>query len=198
MSPNPEQLLALAAVWALWCLLHSLPLWEPLRRRLEARLGVSPRRYRGLYSIFSLLSLAPVMVYYHHLDGVGPFLWPWPWWVPQAVLWLLAAALMLWADRSFKRVGFDLMGLGGAGTESEPPLVTSGAYARLRHPMHLAGLVMLWARSLGAADVVTNLVLSAYLVLGCFIEESRLKRRFGRRYRDYARRVPILGWRWRV
>ncbi len=79
----------------------------------------------------------------------------------------------------------------------EPPhLVTSGAYAWSRHPMYLAAAILIWVRSLSVADLIVNGVLTVYLVLGSWHEESRMRRAFGREWDDYARKVPLfIKWR---
>ena len=155
--------------------------------------------YRVLYSLLSLATIAPLMHYTRALGGILPFFWSGAWAVLQAALWLAALALMWWAEASFRRGGFDMLGLGDALARRDRPhrLVTAGAYAHLRHPMHLAGLVMLWARHLGPADLAVNLVLSAYIVIGSQLEERRLLAMFGDQYRDYQARSPMLGWRLR-
>ena len=182
-TPSPEtgQLAILAVLWIVWCALHSLLLQEGLRNRVQDVLGLRPAVYRLLYSIISILTLVPVVMYL-------------PWLVPQVVLVALGLGIFFWASDSFSRAGVDLFGWRQARQAKEPAphLVERGAYARLRHPMHLAGVILLWARGLGQADLLTSLLLTAYLALGTWHEERRLRRQFGRAYQDYAARVPII------
>ena len=106
---------------------------------------------------------------------------------------LLAAAglaLFLWCIVLFV--------MGGKGTQSplEPPtrLVINGPYRHVRNPMLLGNLVVL----LGEAALCSSrgiLVLALLFFAACQIiltrvEEPALRRRFGRDYEDYARRVP--------
>lgn len=199
IGPAPYQLAVLALAWALWAALHSLLLQDGLRARLQQVLGLRTAVYRLLYSVFSLLTALPVLMYYWSVDATRSSLWPWPWLVIQLLLQAAGWGLMLWAWRSFSRQGLDLFGWSQARQTSEPQpvLVTSGAYARLRHPMNAAGLLIIWARPLGAADLVTNAVLTAYMILGSLHEERRLRRQFGQAYRDYAAKVPVApGLRW--
>lgn len=192
-------LILLGLVWAVWCALHSLLLWRPLRAPLERTLRLRPSVYRVLFSLLSLLTISPLIHYTLALGGILPFFWDGAWIALQLALWLGALALMWWALASFRRGGFDMVGLDDAlkGRDRPHRLVTSGAYAHLRHPMHLAGLVMLWARHLSPADLVVNLVLSAYIVIGSQLEEHRLLAMFGHEYRAYQARAPMLGWRFR-
>jgi methanethiol S-methyltransferase len=190
--PAVEQLLALALAWALWAALHSLLLREGLRARLQNALGLRTAVYRLLYSVFSVTTVLPVLMYYWHLAGMRSHLWPWPWLVFQLLLQAVGWGLMFWASRSFSRQGLDLFGWSQAHAADEPTpvLAASGAYARMRHPMNVAGIVIIWARPLDAADLVTNVVLTAYMILGSIHEERRLRRQFGEAYRDYAAKVP--------
>ncbi|KMY68284.1 hypothetical protein AAU61_00815 [Desulfocarbo indianensis] len=191
-SATAQQLLWLGLLYAGWAALHSLLLWEPLRGRLESALSLSRNAYRAYYSLLALVSLVVLSWWTCRLGGLWPFFWPWPWLALQAVLWALSLALGGWAWLSFRKGGLDLMGWqGGAAGHHEPPhLVTGGAYAWSRHPMYLASLVWLWARYVSAPDLVVNGVLSLYLFLGAWHEETRLRRAFGGQYRAYARRVP--------
>ena len=190
-------LIWLTVIWLVWCIPHSLLLWRPVRARLEDLLGLSPPAYRGWYSLFSLASAAPAVWYAWHLGGIRPFFWPGAWLYAQAALWAPAVFLLVWADRTFKKSGFDMVGLGALAGESLPghKLMAGGPYAHCRNPMHLAGLVMLWARSLAPADVAVNLVLTAYILVGTWLEERRLAREFGENYRRYRENTPKLGWR---
>jgi protein-S-isoprenylcysteine O-methyltransferase Ste14 len=75
-------------------------------------------------------------------------------------------------------------------------LVTSGAYALVRHPVYLGG-VLIWAGlslcflSLPAAAVTAFYVVPAYL-LYIRSEEAMMLDCFGEEYRAYRRRVPML------
>jgi protein-S-isoprenylcysteine O-methyltransferase Ste14 len=75
-------------------------------------------------------------------------------------------------------------------------LVTGGAYAFVRHPVYLGG-VLIWAGlslcflSLPAAAVTAFYVAPAYL-LYIRSEEAMMLDCFGEEYRAYRRRVPML------
>lgn len=192
--PSSEQICALIFLWAAWCGLHSLLLMTSLRARLQKTLGMSQGRYRLAYSLFSLLSIYPVYKYTVYLGGIYPYFWPRPWLWPQLALLACGAWLLAWSSLDFIRGGFDFLGVSHAlhGQDNGHHLVTGGAYGHVRHPMHLASLVLVWARSLGPADLAVSLVLTAYILLGTWHEESRLRRQFGEEYREYAGKVPLM------
>jgi methanethiol S-methyltransferase len=192
--PNAIDLIILALAWVAWGGLHSLLLADGLRGRLQAALHMNSGMYRLLYSIFSLITIYPVIRFTRHLGGISPFFWPEPWLWLQLVLLGLALFVLLWSGLDFSKGGVDLMGLKDAFKKGEKPheLISAGAYAHLRHPMHLAALIMVWARSQGPADLVVSLLMTIYLVLGTWHEEARLRRQFGQAYRDYAKQVPLV------
>jgi protein-S-isoprenylcysteine O-methyltransferase Ste14 len=179
----------------MWCGLHSLLLSGFLRSRLERTLKLTAAQYRLAYSALSLITLYPVVAYSKVLGALSPLFGPPPWLWPQLLVWAAAAGLLLWSSWDFSRSGFDLMGLKAAFSQrrDKHQLITTGAYAHMRHPMHLAALAVVWVRPLrGPADLLISGLLTAYIALGTWHEEARLRRQFGQEYREYARRVSLV------
>jgi protein-S-isoprenylcysteine O-methyltransferase Ste14 len=74
---------------------------------------------------------------------------------------------------------------------------TRGVLGLVRHPWYSGGMLIIWARDLDAAALLTNLVLTAYFIVGALLEERRLVREMGEEYRRYQREVPMFWpWRW--
>ncbi|MCF8032052.1 MAG: hypothetical protein K9K66_02280 [Desulfarculaceae bacterium] len=193
--PSNAPLLILALAWLLWCGVHSLLLADFLRPRLQQALRLSTAQYRLAYSGFSLLTIFPLMMYSRALGAFIPLFWAWPWLLLQMAAWAAALGLLLWSSHDFSSGGFDLLGLGAAfhHRDGQHHLVTSGAYAHMRHPMHLAALLVVWLRPLtGPADWLVSLMLTVYIALGTWHEESRLRKQFGGQYRAYAARVHLI------
>jgi protein-S-isoprenylcysteine O-methyltransferase Ste14 len=71
-------------------------------------------------------------------------------------------------------------------------LDTAGVLSVVRHPWYCAGILIVWARPLDLAAILTNLVVSGYLVVGAILEERKLQVQFGQQYADYQRRVSML------
>ena len=127
------------------------------------------------------------------------------WLLPLKLLcWVLVAALTWAGSRAYDMAAF--LGLrrlengapppAGSGLSASAGLVTRGILRHTRHPWYLAGLLLLWCRDLQARDLVTNLVVSSYLLIGIFLEERKLLLRFGDEYRNYRKKVPML-WSFR-
>jgi methanethiol S-methyltransferase len=74
------------------------------------------------------------------------------------------------------------------------PLVTTGLYGLVRHPLYFAWMLLVFAAPHMAMTRLTFAVLStSYLAIAIPFEERALIRVFGTQYREYQRRV-----RWRM
>ena len=104
------------------------------------------------------------------------------------------AALLIAADRTFRRVG-----------TNTPPwkpalrLATEGVYAHLRNPMYVGGMLLLAGIGVAFASIgILALLVPTALVLHYGVvkrEERYLGQKFGEDYRAFAARVPRYGWR---
>jgi len=115
----------------------------------------------------------------------------------QYCLIALAAILVLTCSRHYNMLQF--LGIrqisqersGGAMTESGE-FDSSGVLGVVRHPWYLAVFILLWARDLSLAEMTINMILSAYLVIGTFLEEQKLVLEFGDQYKVYQRQVSMF------
>jgi protein-S-isoprenylcysteine O-methyltransferase Ste14 len=138
-----------------------------------------------------------VLVYTYYLSGEPIVSWQGPWRVVpillgSAALFFLVAGALRYDLRQF---------LGLRQLEDEKAcsvltddctLDTDGVLSVVRHPWYSAGILVVWARPLDLAAILTNLVVSAYFVVGAMQEERKLKVQFGRQYADYQQRVSML------
>lgn len=193
-------LIWLILVWTLWCLLHSLLIHASVEQRFANLLGRYRRAYRLIYNGVALITLLPVGLVYLSSDATPLLVWP-AWLLPLQLIWWSLAAFLVWAGgRVYNmRVFSGLHQL--AGSNAQPAgnslsdtgeLVTRGILRHSRHPWYLAGLLLLWCRDLETRDLATNLVLTAYLLGGIWLEERRLVQQFGEEYRQYREKVPML------
>lgn len=195
--------LFLVVLWGLWCALHSLLIAPSVSARLQRRLAGNYRFYRLGYNLFALLSLAPVLAYGFSLPG--PVLFRWEGilrWVQG--LSLLAAGVLFIAAA----VRYDLgrfLGIRQIREEktvcrvlsADCSLDSQGVLGMVRHPWYTAGILLVWSRDLDLTALLTSLVISAYLVVGAFLEERKLAAQFGPQYAAYQRRVSMfLPFKW--
>ncbi len=173
---------------------HSGMVRQSFRRRLGRRL---PDAYHGaLYSAVSgvvLLSVVglwqtsgPPLLRVEGLPGL----------VGRA-LFLLSLLGFLWGVRALG--SFDAFGrrpvvdrLRGV-TRQEPPLTVRGPYRLVRHPLYTFTLGLMWSCPTVTADrLLLDLMWTAWIVVGCRLEERDLAAHFGEGYRSYQRSVPML------
>lgn len=174
-------------------LVHSLLAREGVRRRVAAVLP--PLLERSLYTLTAAVQLVALVVLWRPLPGVVWEVGPAP---LRAGLWTLHALGWLVAVAGFHAAGAThLFGLAQARASAagrcyvEPPLVTSGLYAWIRHPLYTGTLIALWSvPTLTVGRLLLAASLTAYIAIGARLEERDLARRHGDGYRSYRERVP--------
>ena len=187
----------LMMLWVSWCVLHSalisLAVTEPLRRRYSNAF----RYYRIFYNLLSVVTLVPVVYYGTTLRGDPLVSWQGVWQLVPILLGLIAMFFLVSGALRYDLGQF--LGLRQLVDEKtcsvltdDCTLDTSGVLSIVRHPWYSAGILVVWARPLDTAAIVTNLVICGYFVVGAILEERKLKRQFGRQYADYHQRVSML------
>lgn len=76
--------------------------------------------------------------------------------------------------------------------ENESKLKQEGILKVIRHPYYLAGILILWGRPLYYKDLITNIVLTLYFIIGAINEERKLIKIYGDAYRKYRAKVPMI------
>jgi protein-S-isoprenylcysteine O-methyltransferase Ste14 len=71
-------------------------------------------------------------------------------------------------------------------------LDTSGVLGITRHPWYLATMLLIWARQMDISEIIINVILTLYLIVGTYLEEKKLVREFGDKYRNYQMKVSML------
>ena len=190
-------MLSLAVIWIAWCALHSLLISRATQNAVKKVLGPSFPLYRLYYVGFSLISLVPVLWYQFSLPSQIIFVSTGPWRSGQAVL-LVYAGFMFYAGSRVYDMGY-FLGLSQwrnfrqQKESGSLPFHRDGVLAYVRHPWYSGGIALLWGFG-SCTDVylLTRSILTAYIILGTILEESRLKRELGEQYIMYCRKVPML------
>jgi protein-S-isoprenylcysteine O-methyltransferase Ste14 len=93
---------------------------------------------------------------------------------------LLAIALGIWARRSFQGEQFSIHA-----EPAEGPLLLTGPYRFIRHPMYTFALLFVWISILGHLSLITvviGLIVTSVIIVRVVTEEQFLRAR----YPDYA------------
>jgi protein-S-isoprenylcysteine O-methyltransferase Ste14 len=188
---------AVAIDWVLFtafALHHSVFARPAVKNRLAARLSAPLERsvYTWVASLLFVVVCAgwravPGQLY--QLSGLAA--------VAGYAVQLLA--IVLTARSSARLDVLDLAGVrpfvsSRTGASEHVPLVTTGLYGFVRHPLYFAWMLLVFAAPRMTMTRLTFAVLStAYLAIAIPFEERALVRVFGAQYREYQRRV-----RWRM
>jgi protein-S-isoprenylcysteine O-methyltransferase Ste14 len=182
------------ATFVAYAVVHSLLATGRAKSWAARALGGAGRRlYRLAYNGLAVVSLIPTLAL--AAADPGPVLYRFP--APlaaAAVLGQLAAlAAMVWTLLQTDALRF--LGVRQVFEPKEPstPLIASGLYRWVRHPLYTCALLFLWLTPVMTASLLTlYAAFSAYLIVGSFFEERRLEGEFGEAYREYRRKVPRL------
>jgi methanethiol S-methyltransferase len=174
---------------------HSVFARPTLKQRLGAMLSVPLER--SVYTWIASLLFVAVCAAWRDVPGQlyelsGP--------AAIAGYAVQLVAILLTARSSARLDVLDLAGVRPfltsrtSGTADHVPLVTTGLYGFVRHPLYFAWMLLVFAAPQMTMTRLTFAVLStAYLAIAIPFEERALVRVFGAEYREYQRRV-----RWRM
>lgn len=191
-----------------WAALHSITAAQAFKDRV-CRL-MDERTYQGfyrlIYSAVSLLTLLPVLYAYLKLPNrplyaVSP---PLAWlMIGLQAAGLIGAAVSVLQSGALAFVGIqqaadyltggDIRKQSGLGEV----LVVHGLYRWMRHPLYTFNMLFLWVSpSMSRNSLILTLLITAYFIIGSYIEERRLRQDFGAAYTTYqtevARFIPFV------
>lgn len=189
----------LALLWIGWCVVHSGMISIRATEALRSRLGARYRFYRLFFNVVAVATIVPVVLYARSLDGHVLFRWTGIWIAFPSLLLTISALLFLAGARHYDM--FQFLGIRQIATGATHNVLTEGGHLDttgllnlIRHPWYLAGILFLWScyPCLDFATLITNVILTAYLIMGAILEEQKLVVEFGDAYREYQKRVPML------
>lgn len=188
--------------WILWCSLHSALISVTVTEYMKRRLGSSFRFYRLFYSVVSVATLIPLGYHSRMIREAPLFRWEGPLVIVQVLLFASGVYLFVVGGRNYswkQLLGIAQIreGRAGGAASGGDSFVVSGLHRFVRHPWYLGGILIVWAQELSLLTILTNAVIVLYFIIGSFLEERKLVREFGDRYREYQRTVSMLfPWRW--
>ncbi|MDH3347657.1 MAG: hypothetical protein OEM02_06115 [Desulfobulbaceae bacterium] len=189
------QLIILALLWIVWCLLHSLLIEEGGVLPIKSFCGGYFRYYRIFYIIFSFASLLLPLYYYHCLSPIVFYTFQGNMLVIPILLMSYGVVMIYFGCRDHDLS--DFLGIYRARSgddnmdEKNPRFCSTGILAQVRHPWYGGSLALIWAvGSLSDVSLIVKVILSLYLFIGARIEEHRLLAKFGYKYARYCEGVP--------
>ncbi len=184
-----------------WAAFHSLTAAQGFKDRVAGLMGERAYQgfYRLIYSAVSVLTLLPVLYFYWQLPDrplyavPAPFSWGM---IALQAVGLIGLTVSVLQSGAMAFVGvqqaLDYLNGGDIGRESGlgETLVVHGLYRYMRHPLYTFSMLLLWASPIMTRNSLIMVVLiTAYFVVGSFIEERRLEQDFGEDYVAYKRAV---------
>ena len=77
--------------------------------------------------------------------------------------------------------------------DSRNVLITNGIFRIVRHPLYLAGLLILtFNPNITRTYLTISIIADLYLIFGALVEDKRNKIKFEYEYENYKKRVPFL------
>jgi len=160
------------------------------------------REHRLFFNFVALVGLVPVVLYSRSVKG--EMLYAWDGYLVILKWALIAAGVLLFVAGSRHYDMLQFLGVRQALAGARHTLInksgeldTTGVLGLIRHPYYTATILLFWSGDLDTTDLVINVVVTVYVVIGTWLEERKLVHEFGDSYRDYQRRVSMfVPWTW--
>ena len=187
----------LALLWILWCSFHSLLISSFFTARMKDIWGAKFAYYRLAYNSFSLLTLIPVVIYQISLPVKIIFSWSGSWIVLKFGMYLASFVLFYGGYRIFDMryvLGTKQVSEMREGRKTEVMDFNITAILEyVRHPWYSGAILLVWAFGpISDVSLVSKIILTAYIIIGTFLEERKLIHEIGEPYLEYRKRVPML------
>ena len=182
--------LIIALAWAGYGGLHSLLAAPSPKAWILAYLPGMTRYYRLGYNILATVLLIPLLLVTEW--ATDDWLWRWQgaWaWLANGVTVIVMLGFM-WSSRAYDMRVF--MGLEESRTDAPAGFGLSPLHRWVRHPWYTLGLLWLWTRDMDSARLAAALTITLYVWIGAYLEDRKLEREWGARYRDYRAKIPGL------
>jgi protein-S-isoprenylcysteine O-methyltransferase Ste14 len=169
----------------------------PVIGYLKRRFGRGFRFYRLVFNVVALATVTPICLYERSIETEWAFWWQDSMVALQALL-LAVAFLYFFAGA----MHYDLLqfigisqirdGVSRKTLAESGELSTTGVLGVIRHPWYAGAIIVVWARGLTVSTLITNIILTVYLIVGTYLEERKLVMEYGDKYRSYQDKVSMF------
>ncbi|MCF8068124.1 MAG: hypothetical protein K9L30_06020 [Desulfobacterales bacterium] len=186
--------------WIAWCTLHSAMISISVTGYLKIKLGDDYRFYRLIFNIIALLTFIPIAFYGYSIHEIAIFTWNGFFNILRFIFITLAALLFYAGARQYDILQFTGIRQAQSGNSSgrmmseSGNMNISGVLGITRHPWYLGAIIIIWsaAGTLYLSTLITNIVLTIYLIVGANLEEKKLIKEIGIPYEKYRKKVSML------
>ena len=186
----------LAGLWLVYFVLHSLLASTEVKKQAQYWLGKSYRYYRLGYNIIAVITIIPILLY-NSLISTEPLIGDIR---VRDILQLFGLVLASYGviviHLSFKQFSKrEFLGVPTPAENQVEPLQPDGVLRYVRHPLYAGTILIvlgLWAFSPTIANLITASAWIIYILIGIQLEEKKLLKLYGDKYRDYQANVPML------
>lgn len=131
-------------------------------------------------------------------------MWFWDWFyflaspTPVTLLLLAVGGLMIVAAMYLAMLASRVISVSTVAdmrTDRLPELVTEGIYARIRHPLYLATILMFGGLAVVypfPRVIIFSLAMIVYTIIGAVLEERKLIAHYGQEYLDYKKQAGFI------
>ena len=188
----------IALLWTAYCALHSflISIWftNLMKRLLKEYYAF----YRLSYNAIALILFVPLYLYTIQTKSEVIITYSLPFTIIRYVLISISILISLKAfffDYDYLTF-FGIRQMFDFGKKKSQDysggIRKEGLLGIIRHPLYLGVLLFIWCQTFHMTDIIVNVVLTAYIIIGTRLEEKKLVLEFGDSYINYQREVPML------
>jgi methanethiol S-methyltransferase len=191
-------LVVVLCLWIGYCALHSYLISAGFTKLMTRLLKRYYAFYRLFYILISLVLLIPLINFSTQSDTRVIITYGFPFSIVRYILVACALLIFFWAFFiNYDPLSFfgirQIMDFGRANrVNSSGGIRKNGLLGIIRHPMYFALILYLWCQTFRLTDILVNIVLTIYVIIGTVLEEKKLVLEFGDAYIRYQQEVPML------
>jgi len=171
--------------------IHSLLATDYIKNIAKTKLKGKFRFYRIIYNIISFIIAAPAFLVWMTSSSSTSRIYIFPEYLSPFLTLLQLLTFGLFGYALLQKDLLEFAGL--RQSKSESKLITDGVYRIVRHPLYLAGIILIFTKpEMTLLDLTAAALVSIYFITGAYIEERRLVSTFGDRYRKYQQEVSMF------